>query len=644
MSEVIQHLGRIVLPQDDPAWTDGQLLGRFLEHRDEAAFAALVRRHGPMVWGVCRRMLQPHDAEDAFQATFLVLFRKAGSILPREKVANWLHGVAYQTALHARRTLVRWRSRAKQVTEMPERAVVEDDLWRDLRPLLDQELSRLPESYREVIVLFDLQGKTRKEVALQLGLPEGTVASRLARARALLAKRLNRQALAVSAEALAAVVAQNAASASVPSSVVSSTLSSVSVAAASQAAAGAIPVTVAALAQGVLKTMLLKKLCGAILVITALVSLAGLGVGILGHGLATGKPEQDQKAEAVHAAKDQTDAEAIQGTWVLVKREQVNEDPQDPRGSFKVVIAGDRITFPDKSEARFKLHPTAKPKRMDWTVVKGGVAGTAPGIYSLEQNELKCCMGRERDTEPPRSFDLKTVPPGTFPTCWTFHREKKPGPPDWEAFDDPTAFLLTDAFAESVKLLPPREKAAALKRLQGSLQAKTVEIRRRAALTLASLGDRSGVPVLMADLATATGADQVNVAVALRILRDERAIPALRKALKDRSPDIRGFAVAALGELKAAKAYDDMVALTKDKEGLREGKRDGGLHCFPNCPAFSACYALGALGDERAIPVLIELLKDEDLQTYARQALESMTRQKLGKDPGKWMEWWKSKR
>src|SRR5262245_33200503 len=170
-NEVTQHLRRAALLRDGAGLTDGQLLGRFVEHRDEAAFAALVRRHGPMVWGVCRRLLNPHDAEDAFQATFLVLVRKAASVVPRERVANWLYGVAHQTALAARRAAARRRAREKQVTQMPEPATPEHDHWRELQPLLDQELSRLPDAYREVIVLSDLQGKTRREVARQLGVP-----------------------------------------------------------------------------------------------------------------------------------------------------------------------------------------------------------------------------------------------------------------------------------------------------------------------------------------------------------------------------------------------------------------------------------------------------------------------------------------
>src|SRR5262245_49220037 len=262
MNEVIEHLRRTVLLRNESLLTDGQLLGCFIESRDAGtAFAALVRRHGPMVWGVCRRLLNSHDAEDAFQATFLVLVRKATSIVPREKVANWLYGVAHQPALMARRTAARRRAREKQVTQMPEPAAPEKDHWRELQPLLDQELSRLPDAYREIIVLSDLEGKTRREVARQLGVPEGTVGSRLGRARIMLAERLARHGLVVSAAALAAASCEQASAACVPSSLVSSTIKAASLLAAGQAAAtGAIPVKVVALSEGVLKAMLLTKL------------------------------------------------------------------------------------------------------------------------------------------------------------------------------------------------------------------------------------------------------------------------------------------------------------------------------------------------------------------------------------------------
>src|SRR5207244_3033628 len=140
--------------------------------RDEAAFEALVRRHGPMVLGVCLRVLRRHaDAEDAFQATFLVLARKAASVVPREMLPNWLYGVAQQTAVRARAAAARRRAREKQVTHTPEPAAKPPAPWDDLEPLLDEELSKLPDKYRVPVVLCDLEGKTRKQAAGQLGWP-----------------------------------------------------------------------------------------------------------------------------------------------------------------------------------------------------------------------------------------------------------------------------------------------------------------------------------------------------------------------------------------------------------------------------------------------------------------------------------------
>src|ERR1700736_1405558 len=131
LSQVIQTLRQATLPHEGAGLTDGQLLERYVQSREETAFAALVHRHGPMVWGVCRRVLRSHhDAEDAFQATFLVFVRKAAAIAARELVANWLYRVAHQTALKARATVARRKGRERQVTAMPEPAVVEQDHWR----------------------------------------------------------------------------------------------------------------------------------------------------------------------------------------------------------------------------------------------------------------------------------------------------------------------------------------------------------------------------------------------------------------------------------------------------------------------------------------------------------------------------------
>lgn len=279
MNDVITHLRTLMGEGDGTRPTDGQLLESFVSRRDPAALEALVRRHGPMVWGVCRRVLPNYqDAEDAFQATFLVLVRKAASIASRELVANWIHAVATQTALKARATAAKRWTRERQVTEMPEPAVAEQPPWPDLRPLLDQELSRLPHKYRAVVVLCELEGKSRKEAAQQLGVPEGTIASRMATARTLLAKRLARHGLAVSGGVLAGLT-ENVAPAGVPASAVSSTIKAASLLAAGETA-GAISVKVIALTDEVVNAMMLTKVkkAGAALFLM-------LGMAVLGGGL-----------------------------------------------------------------------------------------------------------------------------------------------------------------------------------------------------------------------------------------------------------------------------------------------------------------------------------------------------------------------
>ena len=164
MNGVLRHLQRAVIRRDGAGLTDGQLLDGFLTDGEEAAFEALVRRHGPMVLGVCQRVLaNPHDAEDAFQATFLVFVRKAASIAQRGLLSNWRYGTAYRTALEARSTRLRRRAREKTVRVMPDvEAPSMNDAWETVRPLLDGELERLPDKYRVPVILCDLEGKTRK--------------------------------------------------------------------------------------------------------------------------------------------------------------------------------------------------------------------------------------------------------------------------------------------------------------------------------------------------------------------------------------------------------------------------------------------------------------------------------------------------
>jgi RNA polymerase sigma factor (sigma-70 family) len=276
MDTLIVNLRRAMLARDGAARSDGELLEAFITQRDQAAFAALVRRHGGMVLGVCRRILvNAQDAEDAFQATYLVLARKAASVWPREQVASWLHGVAQRTALRARSVTAKRRAREKQVADMPEPEARPQDLWNDLRPLIDRELALLPEIYRSPILLCDLEGKSIKEATRQLGWPQGTVAGRLARGRKLLAQRLARRGLALSGPALALTLTQHAAAAVPPAlsqatadaairfaSTAGATVGAGAAGAATGLGVSALGVSAAVLtlARGVLQMMLVSKL------------------------------------------------------------------------------------------------------------------------------------------------------------------------------------------------------------------------------------------------------------------------------------------------------------------------------------------------------------------------------------------------
>jgi RNA polymerase sigma factor (sigma-70 family) len=195
---------------------DAELLKKFSSGHDESAFEVLVKRHGPMVQGVCRRILGDiHEAEDAFQAVFLVLVRKSASIRKPELLANWLYGVACRIARKARMRAIRKENRERQAGKMPTQDQLLDLEWAELKAVLDDELSQMPERYRAPLVLCYLRGQTNAQAAAQLGWPTGSISERLARAREILRKRLNRRGLTLSAGLLALLLSEKAASAAV---------------------------------------------------------------------------------------------------------------------------------------------------------------------------------------------------------------------------------------------------------------------------------------------------------------------------------------------------------------------------------------------------------------------------------------------
>jgi RNA polymerase sigma factor (sigma-70 family) len=339
-----------LLRQTDGGLSDDRLLARFVAHRDEDAFAALVRRHGAMVWCLCRRVLGHHqDAEDAFQAAFLVLAQKAAAVRPGAALGPWLYGVAHKVALKAAAT-VRRRSRERQVEDMPHPAVGPAGVP-DWRPLLDRELGRLSERYRAAVVLCDLEGHSRKAASLRLGIPERTLASRLTRAHALLARRLRGRGVALPVAALAVALAADATAFQVPESLARSTARVAAlVAAGNLAGAEAAPVL---LMKGVMRAMLMRKLK---VVVVALVATSVFGV--IGLASRTGEEvrAQDTSAPATRtSSKPASELETLRRenedlratVRVLLKEIQVLQRGSDagPRKTDTGKGLGDRVQY-----------------------------------------------------------------------------------------------------------------------------------------------------------------------------------------------------------------------------------------------------------------------------------------------------------
>jgi RNA polymerase sigma factor (sigma-70 family) len=349
LTELVRHLRRIALKGEAADLDDGQLLERFLAQRDEAAFEALLRRHGPMVLGVCRRLLRdPHDTEDAFQATFLVLLRKATSLRKRGLVANWLYGVAYRTALKARAQAARRRTHTQLLAGEPTVEPDSDILWKDLRPVLDEEVQRLPAKYRLPVVLCYLEGKTFEQAAQQLGWPAGTVSGRLARARQLLRTRLTRRGVGMAGGLLGLPLSQTASEA-MPSQLLAATVRAALALAARRAAAEfAVPTSVITLMEGVLHAMFMTKLK-----ITAtgllLVAVIGGGAGFITYpGVAAQSPNQventpNQVAQAKQKSLEEIEKEEQEKLEKLQNLKTIFTPPEKINALFAASNQGEKM-------------------------------------------------------------------------------------------------------------------------------------------------------------------------------------------------------------------------------------------------------------------------------------------------------------
>jgi cobalt-zinc-cadmium efflux system membrane fusion protein len=294
----LRHLQRAVGPGDGGA-SDAQLLECFVSRRDDAAFEVLVWRHGGMVLNICGRLLrQAEDAEDVFQATFLALARRAGSIGKRESLGSWLYKVAYRLALRVRARAAREAALCQSVPEPQARGLAESDAGPDLRPLLDDEINRLPEKYRAAVILYYLQGKTTEEAARQLGCARGTVCSRLSWARQRLRSRLIRRGLALGAVGLGVTLAP----AVMPAALIRATVKAAVLFNAGHPA-GALTGQAVALAEGVLRAMMLTKMKAAALLLFVLGSL-GLVAGLSTHRVWAEKSGADEAPALVRGSGD----------------------------------------------------------------------------------------------------------------------------------------------------------------------------------------------------------------------------------------------------------------------------------------------------------------------------------------------------
>ena len=351
LNAVIQFVHTMARKRASNGMTDAELLQRFVLHRDEPAFESLVHRHGPMVLGVCRRVLHhAQDAEDAFQATFLVLVRKAASLRSPGTVANWLYGVANRTALEMRRAGA--LRKVKEAMVMPRSEPIPDPPA-DFRAVFDEELALLPDKFREAVVLCDLQSKSRRDAAQELSCAEGTVASRLARGRALLAKQLLRRGVGIAAGTLAASVLGESASAQVPGLLATATAKAAALLVAGHPLSSIASASVVAATEGVLKSMLLlkMKICASAIVILA----AGLcTAGFLYGSSAAEAPYRRERdgsvvAEAATEADENpfvtgkvVDEQGAPVSGVHVKTKVPLQQPfvttSDAEGSFRIAL------------------------------------------------------------------------------------------------------------------------------------------------------------------------------------------------------------------------------------------------------------------------------------------------------------------
>jgi RNA polymerase sigma factor (sigma-70 family) len=390
---VLESLERVFRRGSVAALSEGQLLERYVRGGDEAAFAALVARHGPMVLGVCRRVLRDrHDVEDAFQATFLVLVRRAGAIRDGGRVGHWLYGVAHRVAVRARANAARRYAHertAPGAAEAVALAEAEAGLGsapegRELRGVIDEELARLPEVLRAPVVLCYLDGLTHEEAAGRLGWPVGTVRSRMARARDRLRQRLARRGLSADGAAMAVALARVPVPDALLDATVGASLTFATNDAAAALASTSVSATAAALARGTLHAMTLSKLTtlgaaavacaltlGGVQTFAVLYSGAGAGPGVAQKPADDGdEPKPADRREALSRSVERLQAELAESAR---RNAELQKEIEELRAELESLRPAAPPAEPKGREAR------GTPKgAMAGAAPKGAVAGAAP--------------------------------------------------------------------------------------------------------------------------------------------------------------------------------------------------------------------------------------------------------------------------
>jgi RNA polymerase sigma factor (sigma-70 family) len=392
---------------------DRELLERFSDRQEEAAFAELVRRHGPMVLGLCLRVLHnEHDAEDAFQATFLALSRKAVSLRPRESLCGWLHSVAYRIAQKTRIDAARRRRHEGRVAARQVPDPLAQMTLQEAHEVLHRELARLPDKFRAPLVLCYLEGQTRDEAAHRLGWPVSTLKSRLEQARERLRARLASRGLALSGALAASLFGEATASAAVPLVLVHATVQAATSVAAGGAAASVVSARAAALAEGVIKAMFVTKFKLAVGLWLVVACACAVALAQVGAGPVQDVPAKPAAGQAGATgggsakAAPRSDADALQGAWQVVRRAEDGEERGGPkRGVLRLYFTADTVyeMLDDVvgSAYTYTLDAKAKPATLDLTSLRHG---TINAIYRLKDDELTLCRPIRGREERPTAF------------------------------------------------------------------------------------------------------------------------------------------------------------------------------------------------------------------------------------------------